>query len=376
MNNFTIDRDALLKRFLEYVQIDSETEHEGNFARFMVGELEKIGLQVEVDSAHEKLPTDGFNIYATLPGDSDLEPLLFCAHLDTVCPGKGIKPTVCDDGYVRSDGTTILGGDDKAGLCAILEAVIQAKSLARRPTVEVVLTVQEEGGLLGANVLDYSKITAKKGIVLDSSGGPEKITTSAPSENKIFATIHGKRAHAGIAPETGISAIQVAAVGVSKMNLLRVDQETTCNIGTFHSQSPTNIVSPQAELVLEVRSRNHQKLVSHTQHLVSCLEDACKEYGATLEYKIQTGYVGFSFDDENPWVKQVKEGISSLGLTPITLGSGGGSDANVLNQNGITTLNLGIGMEKVHTTEEQQNILQMNQGSEICYQLISHASKY
>lgn len=205
---YQIDRAALLERFLKYVQIDSETGFEKEMSEFMWKELQDLGMTVEKDTPPDWVGTNGFNLYATLEGDPDLEPILFSSHMDTVTNGKNIRPKVCDDGYVRSDGTTILGGDDKAGVCAILEAVVQAKKLKRRPKVEVILTVREEVGLLGAKGLDYSKITAKKGMVLDSGGNAENITTSAPGQNKITAIIKGKGAHAGIAPETGISAIQ------------------------------------------------------------------------------------------------------------------------------------------------------------------------
>ncbi len=375
MNRFSVDTQSLLDRFIKYVQIDSETGKEGAFATFLKEELKELGFIVTTDEAYRTLSTDGFNIYATLEGDDSLEPLLFCAHMDTVSPAKGIHPQVDEDGYVRSDGTTILGGDDKAGLCAMIEAMVEGKKLPHRPKVELVLTVEEEGGLFGAKALDFDRITAKKGIVLDSCGGPNQITVEAPSQRKIEATIYGKTAHAGIAPEDGVSAIQVAAVAVSNMQLLRVNEYTTCNIGTFHSVGPTNIVSPQAELTIEIRSRKKEMLENHTQHILSCLSQACNQYGGRLEYQLHTNYEAFSFPADHPWVEEVKTAITAIGLSPVLLGSGGGSDANVLNLHGIDTLNLGIGMEQVHTCEEQQNILQMYQGSEVCYQLIRLAGE-
>lgn len=373
MKNTQIDEKKLLSRFLDYVQIDSESGHEGAFARRLVQDLEAIGLEVTTDQGQHQIPSDGYNIYATLPGDPSLEPILFCCHMDTVVPGNGIKPQVSQDGYVRSDGSTILGGDDKSGVAAILEGVALAGGLPRRPTVEVVFTVCEEVGLLGAKSLDYNRIISKKGIVFDSGGGPNKIITQGPGQNELAVTVTGLRAHAGVEPEKGISAIQVAALAVSRMNLLRIDPETTCNIGRFLADGPTNIVSPQAELLLEVRSRNKEKLSQQTQHLVFCLEEACQTYGAQLEYEIRSCYESFSYSDQDPWVFQVKEAVSSLGLPAETQASGGGSDANVLCAQGISILNLGVGMEQVHTTKEQQNIQQMVQAIQVCYQIIALA---
>lgn len=368
---FHIDTDALLERFLRYVQIDSETGNERKMAETLQKELGELGFLVTVDQPPERVGTDGFNIYATLEGDSNLEPILFCAHMDTVIPGKNVKPKVCDDGYVRSDGSTILGGDDKAGLSAMIEAVLAAKTLKNRPTVELVVTVREEAGLFGAKDLEFQRIVSKRCVVLDSGGGPENITTTAPGQSKITAVVKGKSAHAGIAPEQGISAIQVAAEAVSHMNLLRIDNETTSNIGTFVAEGPTNIVSPSAKLVLEVRSRNMDKLEAQTQHIKDKLTESCDKFHTSCEITVETAYEGFHLEDTHPLVQDTIKAVASIGLQPVTIGSGGGSDANVFNQKGIATVNLGIGMEKVHTTEEQQNIMQMNQGSEICYRLIA-----
>lgn len=372
---YHIDRASLLERFLKYVQIDSETGNEKEMSQFLFQELVDLGMVVVKDAPPAWVGTNGFNIYGTLKGDGDLEPILFSSHMDTVTNGKNIKPKVCEDGYVRSDGTTILGGDDKAGICGILEAIVQAKKLTRRPTVEVILTVREEVGLLGAKSLDYSKISAKKGMVLDSGGNADMITTSAPGQNHITVTIHGRGAHAGIAPETGISAIQVGAEAVANMNLLRVDEETTCNIGTFSSESPTNIVAPTATLIMEVRSRNMKKLQAQTDHMTAAVEDACDKYGATCDIEVETSYEGFWLKDDHPVVQETIKACEAVGLSPKTIGSGGGSDANVFNTKGIATVNLAIGMEKVHTVNEQQNIEQMSLASEICYQMIAQAGE-
>ncbi len=249
-----INNQSLLDRFLTYVQIDSETGDEQPMTDRLVQDLTAMGCTVTTDDVHDVASTTGANVYATLAGDPALPPILFSAHTDTVLPGKGVKPQVCDDGYVRSDGTTILGGDDKAGICAIMEAISAARDLPSHPTIEAVFTVREESGLLGANCLDYSRIQSKQCIVLDSSGSAKDIIVGAPGQNKITATIIGRKAHAGVAPEEGISAIQVAAHAVAAMNLLRVDHETTCNIGTFAASGATNIVTERVSLVLECRS--------------------------------------------------------------------------------------------------------------------------
>lgn len=364
-----IDNKAMLERLLEYVQIDSETGDEAAMAARLVADFKAIGCEVTTDEIHEVAMTTGSNVYATLPGRADLEPIMFSAHMDTVVPGKGVKPRVDPDGYVRSDGTTVLGGDDKAGICAIMEAMKAVRDLDHR-TVEAVITVREESGMYGAKNLDYSRIQSKSCVVLDSSGGPDKIIVAAPGQNKIRATITGRRAHAGLAPETGISAIQVAANAVAAMQLLRIDEETTCNIGTLKAEGPTNVVSESAFLELEVRSRNNGKLEAHTKHLVGCLEAACEKFGAKLECEVSTSYLGYSHDGSHPLVARLADVVRSLGMEPVLAASGGGSDANIFANKGIDAVNMGVGMTKVHTTSEEQNIAQMEMASQVCLELM------
>lgn len=367
---FHINKEELLQRFLTYVQIDSETGQEGKMAEYLYQELTDLGMKVEKDTPPDWVGSDGFNIHAILPGDENKEPILFSSHMDTVVPGIGVRPQVCDDGYVRSSGDTILGGDDKAGIAAIVQAVIAAQAEKNHATLEILFTVREEVGLLGAKGYDYSQILAKKAMVLDSGGDVENITTIAPGQNRLTFQIQGKTAHAGIAPETGVSAIQIGALAVSNMNLLRVDQETTSNIGTFQAESPTNIVCDKATLILEVRSRNNDKLAQHTSHMEDCVKSACEKLGGSYELAVQSSYQAFRLEENAKIVADTMEISHELGLKPVCIGSGGGSDANVFNQFGIETLNLAIGMEKVHTVQEQLNISQMNLASEICYRMM------
>lgn len=121
--------------------------------------------------------------------------------MDTVVPGKGIKPSI-KDGYVVTDGTTILGADDKAGLAVMLEVVkvLKEQNFAHG-TIQFIITVGEESGLVGAKVLDPSLVKAKFGYALDSDGKVGNIIVAAPTQAKVKAAILGKTAHAGVAPE-------------------------------------------------------------------------------------------------------------------------------------------------------------------------------
>jgi tripeptide aminopeptidase len=362
-------QERIISRFLDYVKIDSETGDEAAIAQRLAVDLERLGCCVTTDCIQETAKTSGSNVYAVRQGDPKLAPILFSAHMDTVAPGKGIQPVAGADGYLYSNGTTVLGGDDKAGICAIMEALERtARDHCR--TVEVVFTVREESGMLGSKHLDYSRLQSKKCVVLDSDGGPEKVIVGAPGQNKIYAEIFGKKAHAGLEPEKGVSAIQAAAHGVAAMELLRIDEETTCNIGTFLADGPTNIVAEKARLVLEVRSRSAEKLERQTSQMVHCLERACESFGAVLSCQVETSYPGYQHDPDSELVRQVFAAVRKNGLDPDPAVSGGGSDANVFNQHGIAAVAIGVGMERVHTNQERLCIRDMLRAAEVCADLI------
>ncbi len=366
-----IDKKRHLETFLEYVQIDSESLNERAMSDRVFEDLSALGAEVWRDDAGSAFGSNGSNVYARLKGGLDREPMLFSAHLDTVKPGNGVKPVV-EDGVVRSGGDTILGGDDKSGVASVIEALrtIREKKLPHR-TVEVLFTLSEEIGLRGAKHADYARLSAKRAVVLDSSGDAGKIITSAPGQNKFLATVIGRTAHAGIAPEQGISAIQVASEAIAAMKLLRIDEETTANFGSFVSEYATNIVPERAKLVGEVRSRDTAKLKAQTEHMKKCLEEACARHGATLECEIETSYLGYGFSEDDELVREVADACRRIGLEPALMSSGGGSDANVMNLNGIHAVVLGTGMDKVHTTSERITVQNLENTARLCLALMT-----
>lgn len=366
-----VNNKRLLDTFLEYVQIDSETGNEKAFADRMVQVLESLGGIVTTDHAGEALGSNGYNIYSTFEGTLPGEPMLFSAHMDTVKPGVGIKPVVAE-GVIRSSGDTILASDDKSGIAGIIEAIrsIREKQIPHR-TFEVVFTICEEGGLRGAKQLDYSRIRSRKGVALDSSGNVGKIIAQAPGQIKIYADVIGKAAHAGIAPETGISAIQVAAHGIARMKLLRLDEETTANIGTINAQYATNIVPDKVSIIAETRSRNYDKLQAQAKHMVGCLQSACDEFGAKLECRCDTAYVSYNIPHDHALIKELSAVLSDMGIEPVVGSTGGGSDVNIFNLNGIDAVVLATGMSKVHTTNEFIEVEQLELTAEMMYRLMT-----
>lgn len=366
-----INNERLLQRFFEYVQIDSESGNEKNVADRLLKDLNELGCEAWSDKAGEGFGSNGYNVYARLKGDSSLEPLIFSAHMDTVKPGNGVKPVVAD-GIIKSAGDTVLGGDDKSGVAAIVESLqcIAEEKLTHRP-VEILFTICEETGLRGSKSADFSKFTAKKALVLDSSGNVGKIMISAPGQIKFSAEVTGKSAHAGVAPETGINAIQAAAAGVSAMNLLRIDEETTANISVFTSDYATNIVPEKALVKGEVRSRGTDKLNAQAEHMKKCMQDACDRYGAKLRLEMETAYLSYKIAPDDDLVGLVSDACRKIGVEPETASSGGGSDANIMNHNGIKSIVLATGMDKVHTTSEQLTIENLENITKLCLKLMT-----
>lgn len=365
-----INEERLLNRFLNYVQIDSPTKEEREFAEYLKKEMESIGLDVIMDDAGEKADSNSGNLIGKLKGNTSGETILFSAHMDTVSPGIGIKPQI-RDGIIYSDGTTILGGDDKAGIAAIMEALetIKENSIPHGD-IEVVFTIHEEGGLYGAKNLDYSNLDAKLGFVFDSGGEPGEIIVQGPAQNKINVKFIGKEAHAGVAPEEGISAIQMASYAINNMNLLRIDEKTTANIGIISGGKATNIVTKEVIIEAEARSLEDKKLEKQTEHMVKCCKDAAEKFGGKVEIEVENTYGAFKVDTNHRVVKMVKKACENLGLKPYTTTSGGGSDTNILNANEITAVNLGIGEKNPHTLEEHLHIKDLEDAARLALEII------
>ena len=222
-------------------------------------EMEELGAKVFIDDAGEKVGGNVGNLIAHFPGNvAGAEPLLLSAHMDTVVPGEGIVP-ILDGDILRTDGRTVLGGDDKSGVAIICE-VLRVIKENRIPcsAVDVVFTICEEAGLIGAKCLDVSRLRARTGLVLDSDS-VGFLFTKAPAANRMEFRVHGLEAHAGICPEKGINAIKVAADGIAQMRLGRIDHETTANIGVIEGGMAVNIVPNQVVLLAAKRAATARK---------------------------------------------------------------------------------------------------------------------
>jgi tripeptide aminopeptidase len=356
-----IDHERLRNLLIELIKIDSLSRKERNVAMRLKREMEELGATVLIDDAGEKVGGNVGNLIAYFPGDhSPAEPLLLSAHMDTVVPGEGIVPILEGD-ILRTDGHTVLGGDDKSGVAIICEVmrVIKENRLPCGP-IDVVFTICEEAGLIGAKCLNVGQLHARTGLVLDSDS-VGYLFTRAPAANRMEFHVYGRAAHAGIYPEKGINAIKIAAEGIAKMQLGRIDHETTANIGMIEGGTAVNIVPNQVVLCGQARSHSPEKLDRQTEHMKHCLEEAAerhtlelggKRYTARIEAKIEHDYDRMDVPESAPIVKLVHAAAKNLNLEVKTDATGGGCDANVLNQKGLVVANLGTGMRDIHTVNE------------------------
>ncbi|HZG73247.1 MAG TPA: M20/M25/M40 family metallo-hydrolase [Chondromyces sp.] len=365
-----INKERLLNEFLELIQIDSETKNESQIAKVLKQKFEDLGVRVYEDDTKEQTGHGAGNLICTLEGNESIDPIYFTSHMDTVVPGQGIKPSV-QDGYVVSDGTTILGADDKAGLAAMLEMIRVLKEQSiEHGTIQFIITVGEESGLVGAKALDSSLIKAKYGYALDSDGKVGNIIVAAPTQAKIKAVIYGKTAHAGVAPEKGISAITIAAKAISKMPLGRIDEETTANIGRFEGGQATNIVCDRVDILAEARSLVPEKMEAQTAKMKEAFESKAAEMGGRAEVDIEVMYPGFKFGEGDLVVEIARKAAEAIGRPCELLTSGGGSDANVIAGFGIPTVNLAVGYEEIHTTNERMPIEELEKLTEMAVAIV------
>ena len=365
----------LVDEFIELVKIGSESKNEGHFQKNLKIKLEELGFSVIEDDTDKETGLGAGNIFAVLTGTIEDDPIFFSCHSDTVVPGNDINPQI-KDGVIYSDGTTILGADDKAGIAAIIEAIKMLKeSGTPHRTIELVFSAGEEIGLLGAAAFDTSRLSADYGFALDGSGPVGAITIASPTLKRLEFNITGKSAHAGLEPENGISAIEIAARAIAKMNLGRISKETTANIGTITGGTATNIVADKASFTAEARSVIKQAVDAQVEHMVLATKSTAKQLGGEVTHTEQTLSHGYYFEDNTPAVQLANEAIKAIGRTPKTEMSGGASDANIFNAAGIETVNLSIGYERVHTLEEYIPIEELNAATKLVYHLVTRTDE-
>jgi tripeptide aminopeptidase len=374
-----INPERLKNLLIELIKIDSLSRKEYDVAMRLKREMEDLGAQVSIDDAGERVGGNVGNLIAHFTGTApEATPILLSAHMDTVVPGEGIVP-ILDGDILRTDGRTVLGGDDKSGVAIICE-VLRVVKENRFPSsdVDVVFTICEEAGLIGAKCLDVSQLRARTGLVLDSDS-VGFLFTKAPAANRMEFQVHGLEAHAGVCPEKGVNAIKVAADGIAQMSLGRIDHETTANIGVIEGGMAVNIVPNSVILRGEARSHSQEKLDRQTEHMLRCLQNSAARhtlevggarFTASVEAKIERDYDRMDVSEGAPIVQLVRAAAKNLRVEVKTLATGGGCDANVLNQKGLEVANLSTGMREIHTVKEWLDLKDLNLSAQMVLEVL------
>lgn len=348
-----VDKDRLFSIFSNLLVLESESKAEIEVATYVRNFLENIGLEVLEDEAGRLTGGNCGNLIAKLIPSKrgSIKPIMLNAHMDTVASTRGLVYRE-DGGKLESSGETILGADDKAGIAITLSVVEALKREGIPCPIEVVFTVQEEIGLVGAKKIDFAVLESGWGLVLDGSGAAGGIVIEAPGREDLTFSIRGKAAHAGIEPEKGKNSIECAARAIANLDTGRLSDDTTSNIGVIHGGVATNVVPEMTKVMLEIRSLDERKLSEEKKKIVDAFEESSRKSGCGLELEAERSFDHFRIATDSPEIELLCEAMRKCAIEPSFERSGGGSDANVFNKNGIKAVNLNVGVYSPHSNEE------------------------
>jgi tripeptide aminopeptidase len=367
----------IVEDFLELVRIPTHSYKERAIADVLTQKLLALGCEVTEDQAGAAIGGDTGNLIARWPGNPDITPLMFSAHMDRVSNPGQINPQVLEsEDKITSDGQTILAADDVSGLVAILDGLRRVNAeRTERGDVEIVFSVAEEVGLKGAHNLDTSRLKAKMAYVLDSSGNLGDLVNRAPTQVTLTINIKGKSSHAGMAPEEGVNAIRVGAVALSRLREGRLSPETTSNFGIIHGGKATNIVCDYLEIKGEARSHVEGDLQAYIEEVKEVFQKTSQEFKAQTNISLHREYSAFHVKEDEPVIAIASKAIEGLGAKTRVRSSGGGMDGNIFNENGIKAVGLSTGYANVHTEKEEQSISQLILCGRLVAELIKSAPK-
>jgi tripeptide aminopeptidase len=363
----------VLDLFCELAAVPSPPGEERPVADLVLRYLRDCGLEPDEDDAGARIGSTMGNVYARLEPTAEGEPLLLCAHLDTVPPTAAIEPVV-EDGVVRNAAGTILGADDKAAVAAMLEAVRRLFAEGRpHAGIELLFTPKEEVGLVGAYAFDHTRLRARIGYVYDQAAPIGTVILGAPYSQSLEVTFHGRAAHSGMHPDDGRSAILAAARAISEMRLGRVDEESTANVGTIQGGTATNIVPEWCTFLAEARSHDERKLADLIQEMQDAITFAAGVAECDVETTARKSYRGYRFAKSDRAVALAAEALARRGHDVVYELSGGAADANVFNEHGFQCVNLANGMTDIHTANEHIAVDDLDAMVEVTLALVDAA---
>jgi tripeptide aminopeptidase len=362
----------LHETFVRLCEIRSPTGEEREVADTVAAELRALGLELSEDDAAGPAEAGAGNLIARLPGRGESW-VMFCAHLDTV-PHRGQIEVVNDEGVFRSRGETILGADNKAAVAVFMELMARAAESPPPIGIELVLTVAEEQGLRGAKAFDSSILRSRAGFVLDHAGAVGEVVVRTPTQQKILADFTGVEAHAGIRPEDGSSAIAAAAAAITRMELGRLDEGTTANVGRIAGGTSGNVVPGHCWIQAEARSLDAARAAEVAGEIADACAWGASEHDCDVDVRIEELFRGYELPSSSAALALAEAGLRGAGLEPVRVAIGGGSDANVLRRDGFDCVLLSNGTDAVHTADEMVPARSLDKMLEVCERIVAAAA--
>jgi len=363
----------LHQRFVRYCETRSPTGEEREIADTLAAELRAMGLEVSEDDAAVAAEAGAGNLLARAPGSGE-DWVMFCAHVDTV-PHRGQVEVVDDEGVFRSRGETILGADNKAAVAVFMELIARHLERPGPVGIELVLTVAEEQGLRGAKAFDASQLRSGAGFVLDHAGAVGEVVVTTPSQQKIIADFLGVEAHAGIRPEDGSNAIAAAAAAIARMELGRLDEETTANVGVISGGTSGNVVPGHCQVHAESRSLDAERAAEVAGKIADACAWGASEHGCDVDVRIEELFRGYKVPKDSAALALAETGLRAAGLEPQRVAIGGGSDANVFRRDGFDCVLLSNGTADVHTANERVPARSLDKMLEVCERIVAAAAE-
>ena len=362
----TVNKERLASTFTTLCEIDSPSRKEGQIANWLKKIFMDLGAdEIYEDSSAAQTGSESGNLIIRFNGNQpDISGLFFSCHMDTVGPADGVE-VVRNGDIFTSKGNTILGGDDKSGISAVIEVIqLLKENGSNHPMIEVIITTCEEIGLLGAKYLEFDKLQSRYGFALDSSG-INHVVVGAPASNKINIEVKGQAAHAGLCPEAGINALSITAAALNSLKVGRLDEESTSNFGLIEGGVATNIIPGKILIKGEVRSHSEKKLAFYTDEIKQAFQKAVDTWQPTAmteghrpEFTMTAvaDYPSLSIPPEAPVLQRLQKGAALVNKEIRQIVAGGGSDANIFCGKGFQTAIIATGMNKVHTVDEQLDL--------------------
>jgi tripeptide aminopeptidase len=350
------EKARLGQTFAELCRIPSPFGHERAHADRVAAELRGMGLEVTEDDAAGPAGAECGNLLARLDGRGERS-ILLCAHLDTVEVSGEIEPVIVDGGW-ENEHATILGADNKAAVAVFLEVARRASIEGSPVGIELLFTVAEEDGLRGAKAFDVSKLRSDWGYVFDHASPVGEVIVASPTYYRLSADFHGRAAHAGIRPEDGRSAILAAAYAVAAMPHGRIDDRTTANVGSIHGGvASTNVVAERCRIMAEARSLDSERVESVIAEMVDAVHDAAAQAECDVDLDMERLFDGYRQRPSSAPVVAAETALRACGYSPRRITTGGASDANALEANGFTCVNLANGTEHNHEPGERVSVV-------------------